>query len=102
MCDTGFLHSKEKVLKLALIKIYLNYLIITNVLQFYTLLQLTYLRFDSIGYCCGYIYKITCPRLGHIETKPLGIYKSIECSSIADVHCHITVTFHFDHHICGK
>lgn len=35
MCYTGFLHSKE-VLKLALIKIYLNCLIITNVLKFTT------------------------------------------------------------------
>lgn len=66
------------------------------------LLQQLYLRFYSVGYCCGYIYKITGPRLGYIKTKSLGIDKGVECSSVANVHCHITITFHFYCQICGK
>lgn len=65
-------------------------------------LHLLYLRFNGLGYCCGYIYKITGPRLGDIKTKPLGMDKGIECSSVANIHCHVAVTFHFYHHICGK
>lgn len=61
--------------------------------------QPSYLRFDSVGNCCGYIYEISSPRFGHVKAKPLGIYKGIECSSIADVNCHITITFQFYYYI---
>ena len=69
---------------------------------FNTSYELFYLRFDSIRHRRGCVHQIPSPGLCHIEAEPLGIYKGVEGSSVADVDRHVTKTFHCHCHICGK
>lgn len=75
------------------------YISVDTITRDVNILRVSYLRFDGLGHRCGYIHQISSPGLGHIEAKPLGVYEGIEGSSVADVDCDVTKTFHSHHHI---